>query len=315
MAFWNKQQRPSAVPQDRMTPEWLAQYGRYKFLCCDTAGVFDEMVVVGSFIADLYPQDTPGYAAVLAEVARHAERGEWERVGGWKFARDYLTGESALVDGGLNAIRRMRCTNLGIHLAPIDQRRWSEVIGEPVPNDGFVGPPVFDSEFGPTRQYYFDAAMTAAASRSVTRLSSATGAEPGPFGPDHQVEGGLGNLAMLVYRGPLLVNPANSFEPGLVRPAVACAQGADHTIFTDRLADVVLSDSLSRHSPWGALGAALFIEDYLDPSAVEAAGYDRLLVHALSFLLENGWLGVNFSAEQLTLRQRARLSRMDIPRA
>ncbi len=74
----------------------------------------------------------------------------------------------------------------------------------------------------------------------------------------------------------------------------------------------MLSDSLSKHSPWGALGAALFIEDYLDPSAVEAPGYDRLLVHALSTLLEKGWLGVTVSAEQLTFRQRARLSRLEV---
>lgn len=312
MAFWTKKPRQAAAAQDRMTAEWLAQYGRYKFLGADTSGPFDEMAVIGTFVSDLYPQDTPAYAAVVAEVVRHSALGEWERVGGWKFAREYLAGESDLVDAGLHAIRRMHCTNLWMHLAPVDQRRWSEVIGEPVPNDGFVGPPVFASEYGPTRQYYFDVAMTAAASRSVTRIASATGVDPAPFDADHAVENGLGNLAMLVYRGPLLVNPANTFEPNLVRPAIASAQGADHRVFVDRLAELMLSDSLAKDSPWGALGAALFIEDYLDPSAVEVPGYDRLLVHALSLLLEKGWFGVTVSAEQLTFRQRARLSRLEV---
>ncbi len=194
---WTKKPCPAAVATDRMTAEWLARYGRYKFLGPDTAGPFDEMAVIGLLVTDLYPQDTPAYAALVAEVCRHSERGEWEWVGGMEVCPRYLSGESELVDAGLQAIRRMRCTNLWMHLAPIDQRRWSDAIGEPVPNDGFVGPPVFASEYGPTRQYYFDAAMTAAASRSVMRIASAAGVEPAPFDADHAVENGLDSLAML----------------------------------------------------------------------------------------------------------------------
>lgn len=314
MAFWKKREERTTGTPDRMTSEWLAQFGRFKFLRSEANEAFDEMTVISRLIPDLYPQDTPGYASVVAEVRRHAAVGEWERVGAWKFAREYLAGEFDLVDEGLRAIHRMRCTNLAMHLAPIDQRRWAEVIGEPIPHDGFVGPPVFDSSYGPTRQYYFDAAMTAAARRSVTRIPSTPGVEPAPFAPDHAVENGLGNLAMLVFRGPLLVNPASTFEPSLVQPAATSAHGADHRIFVDRLCDLMLNDTLARESPWGALGATLFIEDYLDPSAVEAPGYDRLLDHGLTLLLEKGWLGVTVSAEQLTYRQRSRLASLETPK-
>ena len=124
----------------------------------------------------------------------------------------------------------------------------------------------------------------------MTRIPSTPSVEPAPLATDHAVENGLGNLAMLIYRGPLLVNPGSTFEPSLVQPAIASAHGADHRVFVDRLADLMLNDSLAFESPWGALGATLFVEDYLDPSAVDAPGYDRLLVHGLTLLLQKGWL-------------------------
>jgi hypothetical protein len=306
--MWGRKADRTTGKTDRMSSDWLAQFGRFKFLGAEAVGPFDELAVILPIVGDLYPQDTPAYAAIVAEVTRHSRRGVWESIGGWKFAREYLAGEFALVDAGLETVRSMRCTNLAMHLAPIDQRRWAEAIGAPVPNDGFIGPPVFDSEYGPTRQYYFDAARDAARRRSVARIPSALGVEPSPFLPDHAVENGLDSLAMLVYRGPLLVNPDKRSEHDLVLPAIMSARGADHRIFVERLADLILGDSLARTSPWGALGAALFIEDYLETSAVDTPGYDRLLMHGLPMLRALGWLGVTMTAETLTDRQRSRLA-------
>ena len=115
------------------------------------------------------------------------------------------------------------------------------------------------------------------------------------------------DFGLLVYRGPLVVSPDIQFEPNVVRPAVAAATGVDHQVFADRLADGALDSSSYAYGVWSSLGGARFIEEYLEPAAVDSAGYGRLLDAGLHFVLRGGLLDSDMSSELLTPRQRERL--------
>ncbi|MGY1802959.1 hypothetical protein ACI78T_06735 [Blastococcus sp. SYSU D00922] len=302
MAWWSR--KPGVV--DAIGSDALADFGRFEFLG-EQSGVRDPYGLVSALVPRCIPPDGPDAAEVVAELRRHAARGEWEKVGAWKFVREFLAPESGaddLVDAGLLAIHRMRVTNLAIHLAPIDTPRFTELTGGPPPHDGFFGPPVFDSGFGPTRQYYFDAAVAAAAGRRIGRVPSAPGVPPGPV---DEAARAMWDFGLLVHRGPLLVSPDISFEPGVVRPAVAAATGVDHALFVERLAEAVLDDRAVHHGVWSSLGAARFVEDYLDLGALRTAGYELLLERAIVLVAESGILGVAMPADVMTRRQRERL--------
>ena len=116
------------------------------------------------------------------------------------------------------------------------------------------------------------------------------------------------DLGQLIYRGPTVVNPDIAFEPFVVRPAVAAATGVDHGLFADRLADHVLEKNVYVGTVWSAIGAARFIEDYLDSAAVETSGYQRILDSGLEMLARTGEPGVNVAPQILTRRQRERLA-------
>ena len=90
------------------------------------------------------------------------------------------------------------------------------------------------------------------------------------------------DLGLLVHRGPLVVSPDISFEPAVVRPAVAAAMGVDHRLFVDRLADTLLDERSFLYGVWSLLGGVRFIEDYLALDAVDAPGYARLLDRSMA---------------------------------
>lgn len=304
MAFWSKKPQHS----DKISSDALADFGRYEFLGADQSGISDAYSLVSALVSSSYPPEGPGYRDVVSELRRHAEKGEWEKVGAWKYVRNFLSDGpevSDLIDGGLLAIHRMRVTNLAIHLAPIDSPRYEELTGERPANDGFFGPPVFDSEFGPTRQYYFDHAIATAVARSITRIESVPGVEPGPI--DDAVRC-MWDFGMLIYRGPLVVNPDITFEPNVVRPAVTAATGVDHRLFAERLVAGAIDPSSNVYGPWTAIGAARFIEDYLDPSATSSDAWAQATDSGLVQLMDMGAIGVSMSPELLTPKQRERLA-------
>jgi len=303
MAFWSK----TTQQADKISPDALADFGRYEFLGADQSGISDAYALVSALVASSYPPEGPGYREVITELRRHAEKGEWEKVGAWKYVRNFLTDTpdvSDLVDGGLLAIQRMRVTNLAIHLAPVDSPRYEELTGERPANDGFFGPPVFDSDFGPTREYYFDDAVAAALGRSIARVASEPGVEPGPM--DDAVRC-MWDFGMLIYRGPLVVNSDITFEPNVVRRAVAAATGVDHRIFSERLVAAAVDPNSDAYGPWTAIGAARFIEDYLDPSAANSDAWVRAADSGIIQLMEVGAIGVLMSQELFTPKQRERL--------
>jgi hypothetical protein len=306
MPFWNRK----SAPADRISSQALADFGRYEFLGADQSGIDPSNAygLISNLNELIYTSSPAGRAEAIAELHRHAEKGEWEKVGAWKYVREFLSAEPGiqdLIDGGLIAIHHMRVTNLSIHLAPIDTPRYTELAGAPPPNDGFFGPPVFDSNFGPTRQYYFDHAIATVAARNIMRLQSTPGVEPGPIGDAARA---MWDFGLLVHRGPLVVNPDIAFEPHVVHPAVAAASGVDHNVFADRLADAVLDTRSPAYGVWSSIGGARFIEDYLDTSAVKTTGYSRLLDSGLTLLTNMGALGVSITPEILTPRQRNRLA-------
>jgi hypothetical protein len=303
MPFWNRK------PVDRISSQALADFGRFEFVGAEQSGIdpSNAFGLISNLNELVYTSSPADRAEVIAELHRHAEKGEWEKVGAWKYVREFLSAEpdtQDLIDGSLMAICRMRVTNLAIHLAPIDRPRYVELTGAPPPNDGFFGPPVFDSNFGPTRQYYFDHAIAAAAARNITRLQCTAGVEPGPV---EDAARAMWDFGLLVYRGPLVVNPDIAFEPNVIRPAVVAASGVDHSIFADRLAEAALDASSPTYGVWSSIGGARFIEDYLDFSAVNTTGYSRLLDSGLTLLTDMGALGVSIAPEMLTPRQRDRL--------
>ena len=304
MAFWRRK-----APVDRTTSEALADFGRYEFLGPQQSGIQSGFALVSDLMSLSYPADGPGAVEVVEELRRHAQRGEWEKVGAWKFVRQFpdMTNAADLIDGGLMAIHRMKVTNLAFHLAPIDTPRYKELTGEPPPNDGFFGPPVFDSDYGPSRQYYFDHAMSTAAARRINRVPSVPGVQPGDIQGSVKA---MGDFGALVYLGPLVVAPDISFEPNVVRPAVQAATDVDHQMFADRLVEGVLHKESNFHGPWTAIGAARFIEDYLDPSAAESDACTRAIDSGLTLLLQAGIVGVGMTPELFTPRQRERFLAM-----
>lgn len=311
MRSWKREK----APVDRITSEQLANYGRWEFLKeqsgIDSIGVYNLISPLNELI---YTQSPADRAALISELHRHAEKGEWERVGAWKYIRNFLDEDKEtlpLIDAGLLATHSMRVTNLAIHLAPIDTPRYEQLTGGPVPNDGFFGPPVFDSNYGPTPQYYFDNAITSAAARTPNRVRSLAGVEPGPVDDAARA---MWDFGMLVHRGPLVVSPDIAFEPNVVRPAIEAATGVDHAHFVELVAEKVLDKSAYLYGVWSTLGGARFIEEYLDDSTVETPAYARLLEEGVTLLIEGGLVGVVLPAEVLTPRTHERLLQLQSAR-
>jgi hypothetical protein len=308
MRFWS---RSDGMP-DIISSDQLAEFGRRSFVKYLVGLPKDEPEF--PLVAPLEAvacQSPAGRARVIAELGRHAADGDWQKVGAWKFAAWHLQREADvahLIDGGLLAISRMRVTNLGRHLNKLDAPRYRQLTGLDIPDDGFWGPPVFDSSYGPGRQYYLDSAVTAASRRSVTRLPHVPGEEPRPISKWAVIR--MDNLGRLVYLGPLMVEEEHTNEPVLMGEAIAAATDVDHVLFADRLSEAMLAPSGYGDGVWSHLGAARFVEDYLHADARNARGYQALLDSALRLLLKEGPLGFMVAPEVLTPIQRARLGQI-----
>jgi hypothetical protein len=307
MPFWKK--NPSGSGQ--ITSEQLARFGRYLFLDSKINGSEepDSLSWVLPLARLIWGGGPASRPKVIGELRRHAAKGEWEKVGAWKFVREFL--EEApdtqdLIDGGLLAIARMRVTNLAINLAPDDTTRYRELVGGPVPNDGFFGPPVFDSGFGRPRQYYLDSAAAEAARRVIARLPHSQGTFPGSV---TEAARSMWDFGMLIYRGPLIVHPDSVFEPNVVHKAVTAATGADHTVFMEMITDAIFDpvNYLNEHT-WSSLGGIRFAEDYLCPEVLDTQGYRRLLDAAVGHLIRTGEPGLTVAPGVLTPIQRQHLA-------
>ena len=300
------------APGDRISSEQLADFGRYEFLGEQASGIksADALGLVRALAEPVWTSEPNARASAVAELSRHADRGEWETVGAWKFVREFLDDAldtRALIDGGLAAVTRMRVTNLSIHLSVSDSARYRELTSGPVPNDGFFGPPVFDSHFGPSRQFYLDSAVAAAARRSIARLPHAPGVRPGPV---TDAARSLWDFGQVIYRGPLVVNPDIAFEPSAVRHAVIAATNVDHVLFMNAVAAAVTDPANYLLEGYAAIGAARFAEDYLAAEALSAPGYQRLLDAGLTRFLRTGEPGIEVSPLLLTPLQQEQLAQL-----
>jgi hypothetical protein len=145
----------SRQPRDLVDSGLIADFGRV-WLLKDESGLDGSAIfaALDPLRRPLYYQSN-GDLQVAEELRRHAAKGEWETIGAWQFARDFVQDqglERELTDLALLTLDRMRITNLGIHLPAMDQQRFEELTGGPPPNDGFFGPPVFNSHFGLRRE-------------------------------------------------------------------------------------------------------------------------------------------------------------------
>lgn len=142
-------------PRNLTSSERLADFGRV-WLLKDESGL-DSMAAFKALdpLRMLLYESPPGEVLVAEELRRHAAEGEWEALGAWQFARDFLQDEELdreLTDLALLTLAGMRITNLSIHLPARDIQRFEELTGGPAPYDGCFGPPRFDSSPGPTRE-------------------------------------------------------------------------------------------------------------------------------------------------------------------
>jgi hypothetical protein len=300
----------SRIPKDLVTSGDLARYGRFQLLGAELSGVADYIAVsalLDPLRNEIYGGDPQAKLRATEEIRRHAQQGEWEAVGAWKFSRDAVPDadlERDMTDAALLALARMRMTNLAIHLGPAHLRRYEELTTEPAPNDGFFGPPVFDSNFGPTRQYYFDHAISAAAARNPSRLASHPGVAPGPI---EDAARSMWDFGSLVLRGPLLVSPEIQFEPSVVRRAVAAATDVDHGLFADALHADLDGKKGEGFTGWYFMGAARFLEDYLAPELTGTPVHAAFADAGLQELTTSGWLGRTVCVDVLSPFERERL--------
>jgi hypothetical protein len=163
---------------------------------------------------------------------------------------------------------------------------------------------VFDSHFGPTRQYYYDHAIAAAAARTPQRIRSSPAVEPTAVGDAVR---GLWDFGMLVLRGPLLVNPDVRFEPSTVRAAVAAATDVDHRLFCEQMSVLLAEQAQEGFNGWSYMGSARFLEDYLDSGLGATPLHAGLVDAGLEQLAGIGALGVTVTADVLSAFERARL--------
>jgi len=252
--------------------------------------------------------DAGGDRLVGEELRRHSQDGEWEAVGAWKFASNFVSDpaiEAELTDSGLLAVARMRVTNLSIHLGGDDLRRFEELTGGPAPFDGFFGPPTFDTPLGPSRRFFLDEALAAASARDPQRVRSRAG-----VAPEHlqDLPRSLWDFGMLVLRGPLLVAPELRFEPATVRPVVAAATDVDHLLFAEAVRAGLAEEDAGIFNGWSYAGAGRFIEDYLDPALTAGDVHAQLVDAGLRQLLARGMVGLDVSPEVLSPFESRRLA-------
>lgn len=305
MAFWNRPKQPT----NRITSEALANYGRWSFLHEESGLTFDQAQGLIAPLQELFFTFTPtDRAAVIAELGRHADQGEWEKVGAWKFAREFLDDDANthhLIQEGLLALDRMQITNLSIHLSSNDTDIYEGVTGRKPAHDGFFGPPVFGTSYGPTRQFYFDGAISAAASRVPPQVPAQQGAAPGDISA---ALSSLADLGALIHRGPKVVPPDIAIESTVIASAVAAATNVDHALFLEEVARAAVDPARANYfNGWLGLGAARFAEESLDPSVLGSPALEQLTDLGVRELLARGMFDVVVPVEILTPYAHTRL--------
>lgn len=245
--------------------------------------------IVRPLFDQLYMTDPNDPVGIVRELEHHSQKGVWEAVGAWRFCDEFLDSTpelwSHLEDAGIRALAQMNITNLSFNLGIRHADAYRRITGEKPPNDGFFGPPVFNSAYGPSLDFYINAAREAAAARTPLRVQEARGQAPDPTTAD--LTGALWDFAMLVYRGPAIA-PNIDPEPTLLRPAIEAAYAVDHEQFAKLLLAQVASKSGPDDAKWPALGAARFIEDYLDPRVTGTSAHLELIDLGLAWLREPG---------------------------
>jgi hypothetical protein len=144
----------SRGPRDRVEPGAVADFGRV-WLLKEESGL-DPMTALEALDPIRKPiyHEPDGTRLAAEELRRHAARGEWEAIGAWQFADDFVDDEELkreLTDLALLTLAKMQITNLAIHIPYGALPRYEELTGGRPPHDGFFGPPAFDSHFGPSR--------------------------------------------------------------------------------------------------------------------------------------------------------------------
>jgi hypothetical protein len=304
--------RKARPPQDLVSSELLARHGRAELMGWDVAGeddtftVFNALAPLRNAALDGALDGSPARKRAIEELRRHAAQGPWETVGAALFVRDFIPDETVVAEFGearLRALDRMRLTNLAIHLSAADLSAYRRLFDRDPPHDGFFGPPVFDSNYGPTRSYYFDAARAASVARRPMRIAQAQVDAPDSV---DELTKGLWDFGMLVLRGPLLVPRDIRDEDEVVRPAATAARGFGHLAFAEAAYHALVEQQSDRFNGWSWAGTARFVEDYLDPALYGSPAHVALIDGALESLA--GFIGVWFPVETLSNLERARLA-------
>ena len=92
------------------------------------------------------------------------------------------------------------------------------------------------------------------------------------------------------------------------KKAVDAATNVDHFAFADRLVDAALDQGSAVYGPWTAIGAARFIEDYLEPTVADSPASQRAIDGGLTQLTQLGLIGVAMTPALFTPRQLERLA-------
>lgn len=233
-----------------------------------------------------------GWVRIGDLVSEAEASGElWQVVGAMKLANEFLDSDelaAPFFDAGIRALAKMRITNPQQHLSGREFSRYRMHFDRVEP-DNFWGPAVFESEFGPSRQFFLDAAVASVSARKPIVLFHEEGVE---MELDNSID--LDSLffkfGSLIYRGPLVMSLQDRDEAQLIHPIVAAISSRDHKLgarkMVDRVSENAIMDSYS--FVFIGLGLVRFIEDYLDPSALALEEARMLRLHCLQQLQRMG---------------------------
>lgn len=293
-----------------VTSEAVADFGRHSFLKSasevDMSKYAGPMGVAYSGALDiirplfdaLYLSEGADSArSVVAELTIHSRAGVWEAFGAWKFCDEFLDTRpelwTDLETAGVLALDQMQVSNLGFQLGMRQANAYVRVTGKQPPNDGFFGPPVFKSSYGPSLDYYVAAAEKANRARRPMRIQEAPGVQPSI--PADAING-LWDFAQLVFCGPAVIGQNRDSEADILSVVVEAAYGVDHEQFARQLLEAVREKD-PQGPGWFALGAARLIEDYLDPRVAGTAAHLELLRVGFTWLRAPGAWAVAATAQ------------------
>lgn len=264
-----------------ISPNALADFGRTQVLRGNVAEAWAGLSVFAlDYVRPLFDSlyGGPPTRDPLPELRQHASNGGWTAVGAWQFCIEFVDDRrdewSDLEELGIRTLSGMGLANASVTLGMSQLERWSEILGQRPPYNGFFGPPTFTTEAGPSLDFYRDHARRWAANRRPQRIPPLAGRPP------HNDAGsrgeGMWDFARLVLCGPLVVGEHNSDEASMLRDAGDAAYLADHVQIAAQLLEAAREDA-ARGAAWVALGAARFCEEYLDDALTGSPIHRELL--------------------------------------